>query len=360
MQPVAASPNDSCDCPIITLILVGFAVAVPALLCLHVTLSTNEESFCFVFLTTNRFHGSDDGHTFLHLQSTLHPVLRPCTRWSSWYAIAHRLDRSCTEFYAVTDQGRSLLPVFSNDCPSEICPVCNKAPLAFVSHQFCFNFLPNRRNDTQRLDSASITEVATRFWNLGQALLPLSPSVTGPHENGIELEVLKSSFCQANLSRIPSTCQRTNDCSYLLHRLTLLPDEILEHVASFLTPCFFQKLSVIFGDTLNLLMELETNPARKISLSSQDAIFATQIRFGDIIYISGLYNESVNNSSLVKAVAEQFKFAVVWLNTIGITRVEFHSSIDSITSWQSDREWVYAIFLSDTLHIRSKVMLLYI
>lgn len=256
----------------------------------------------------------------------------------------------------MTDQKTSLLPVFPNDCPSKACPVCKKAPLSFVAHQFCFNFLPNRRYDTQRLDSTSIIDVATRFWNLGQALLPLSP-VTEPYENGNELEVLKSSFCRANLSRIPSRCQRTNDCACcLLRHLILLPDEILQRIAPFLSPSPFQRLSVIFGDTFNILTELETNPARKIPLSSQDAIFATYIHFGGTRYITGLHNKPIKNSVLVKAVGARFKFAIVWLNTTGITRVEFHSSVDLITSRQSGRDWVYAISLSDTFHIQSKVI----
>jgi hypothetical protein len=133
----------------------------------------------------------------------------------------------------------------------------------------------------------------------------------------------------------------------------LLPDEILQYITSFLSPCPFQSLSVIFGDILKLLEELETNPAGKFPLSSLDAIFATRILFGGTIYIAGLHNESVRKSIRVKDVAAQF--VVVWLDTIGITHVEFHSSINSISSRQSGREWVYAIFLSDTLHIQSKV-----
>jgi hypothetical protein len=139
--------------------------------------------------------------------------------------------------------------------------------------------------------------------------------------------------------------------------VALLPQELLEYISSFILPSPAQKLFVAFGDTLNILMELETNPAYKITFSYQDTIFMSQIQFGGTTYITRLHNDQTQNSTLLfKSGVARPNFAVIWLNMIGITHVEFLSSMDRITPRQVDREWVYAISISDSIHVQRKVI----
>jgi len=260
----------------------------------------------------------------------------------------------------VAYEGTSLLPFSSSStCPSQACPVCKRRSRAFLAHSLCLTIF--QQITSENFHEVNTTGALKRFWNLGQALLPL---LQEPYIIWDKNKALPSSFCLETLSRILTTIESKHQdedaraYGSIFVRLFSLPEELLQIIASFIIDerCLWIN---VFGDTFRIVRELETNCARQFSISSEDAIFATEIRVRETAYITGLYNEPVKTSVLIKPATVRARIAIIWLDTNGITRVEFCSSIDSIAPWQSDQEWLYAIALSDRLQIRSKVISLY-
>jgi hypothetical protein len=192
-----------------------------------------------------------------------------------------------------------------------------------------------------------------RIWNIGEALAPIAP------ESSLiwsQMVVSQSSFCSMTLSGILSVWPYGDSASVFFKQLLSLPDELLQIIISHVREdCALRNAFILFGDSSRILAKLEHDHARISPVASGDAIFATHIRIGNITYITGLYNNEVESCTLLKAATVRFRFAVIWLNNIGVTRMEFHSSLESLTPWKSHHEWLYVIDLTDKIQTHSKV-----
>lgn len=128
-----------------------------------------------------------------------------------------------------------------------------------------------------------------------------------------------------------------------------------DFIAPLATPSYFQHVVPIFGETFNLLHELQKRPAHRYQVSGRDAIFETRFEFGRTSYITGLYNEEVIDSSLVKLRDVPYDYIVVWLDKVGVTAINFlPSGVTPIAT--RGTKWVYAIAApKEWIHVRSKV-----
>lgn len=248
-------------------------------------------------------------------------------------------------------------------CPWKSCYYCRKAPRAHPFHSICFKLLHKASTSGTTLE---------RLWNLGQAQTSLFQMDRRMHEDTLTL--LKESFCRVTCERIikiinigqgrdlkehkcsDNKCS-DNKCTFCLFRhLCRLPNEILSgHIALLIAPSFFQRVLLVFGETLNLSIDLELYPARSFSISSRNAVFESRTMFGGISYITGLYNEMVTDSRIVEGSDTRYNLIAVWANDLGITAIEFLSSLDSISKQPG---WLYVIVATtESIYVRSKVCL---
>lgn len=249
----------------------------------------------------------------------------------------------------------------SNGCPNQVCPYCRDSTPAFPYHPQCWAIL---RTFLDR-DSKLTFPTPPQLFRLGQALAPVLP-VDDPLGHEHSLELLKHSSCGRALERIPASCckrsKRTCNCSAcFIRRLRWLPTEILsDFVAPLLTQGSFRHILPIFGETFRLLLKLQEpkRPALDFPVSCRAALFETRFDFGQESYITGIYDENVAGSSLVKSYDTPCNFIVVWLDKVGITDINFLST-DAIPSSQPKRKsryWVYTIAVAeDWFYVRSKV-----
>ncbi|RMZ73058.1 hypothetical protein GMOD_00009568 [Pyrenophora seminiperda CCB06] len=111
---------------------------------------------------------------------------------------------------------------------------------------------------------------------------------------------------------------------------------------------------LFLGETFNLLPKLRKHRAGRYRVSVRAALFETRVKYGRTSYITGLYNERVDESILVKACDEPYDHIIVWLDRIGITAVEFLPQGVSLAT-RSGSPWMYAVIaLDDHVEIKSK------
>lgn len=250
-------------------------------------------------------------------------------------------------------------------CPNRACLSCRQAPPAFPFHRFCAELF---------LAVGMTEKTDDMLRNLGQALAPTLP-VSELSQNEA-IRIAKQNFCSTTLTRITTICEaqyqsttktRARACACLtcfLSRLLLrLPEDVLsEHIAPLILSSPIQKMSIIFGtQTFELVEALKKHPARNFSVSCRGAIFESRFFFYGTSYITGLYNEELPDSHLVKASVITCRFIIIWSDNIGITNIDFLPSLESPIAEQSGDRWLYAVAMKgNSIHVRSKVSVLII
>jgi hypothetical protein len=220
--------------------------------------------------------------------------------------------------------------------------------------------LGNALDPTLPVEDPSCTLQATdQLLQLGNALHPILP-VEDPSGPRLASDVFKSSLCQQTLERslehVSCSTSSCKCCVCLIRQLRSLPDEILsEFIAPLAAPSHLQGVFAVFGETFNLLPELRKRPAGHYRVSVRAALFETRIKYGRTSYITGLYNEQVPKSSLIKPCDKPYDHIVVWLDRIGVTDVTFLPQGVSLPT-KSGSQWMYAVIaLNDHVDIKSKV-----
>ncbi|KAF2022057.1 hypothetical protein BU24DRAFT_417703 [Aaosphaeria arxii CBS 175.79] len=213
----------------------------------------------------------------------------------------------------------------------------------------------------------------TRFCNtvslaqIGRAFMQTIP-MAEPFNATQPFRYLKRSSSPLSLSlRITQPCNKGNcDClTCILKRIEHLPPKIWSQIIPLLQPSM-QRIISYFGETTNLIAELERSPAGLYSLSCEDDIFQTVFEYGGKSYVTGLFNKEVLRSEKIKSKDGAFNYMAVWTDGIGVTRVEFlyrntvsacipaikgkqqsfqrtESCWNCLQAKSPEREWVYAI-----------------
>jgi hypothetical protein len=223
--------------------------------------------------------------------------------------------------------------------------------------------LGNALDPTLPVEDPSCTLQATdQLLQLGNALHPILP-VEDPSGPGLASDIFKSSLCRQTLKSLKRSLEHVSCstpsckcCVCLIRQLRSLPNEILSNsIAPLAAPSHLQGVFAVFGETFNLLPELRKRPAGRYQVSVRAALFETRIKYGRTSYITGLYNEQVPESSLIKPCDKPYDHIVVWLDRIGVTNVTFLPQGVSLPT-KSGSQWMYAVIaLNDHVDIKSKV-----
>lgn len=110
----------------------------------------------------------------------------------------------------------------------------------------------------------------------------------------------------------------------------------------------------LYGAVLDVVSLLANYPAKEYPILCTKAVYETRIRFAGKSYISGLYNNPVPDSQLIKPTDNRPEFAVVWLDALGVTDVAFIFSKSEI-SLKPKGKWVYAVPVVNAVLVKSKV-----
>ncbi|KAF2010812.1 hypothetical protein BU24DRAFT_454374 [Aaosphaeria arxii CBS 175.79] len=247
--------------------------------------------------------------------------------------------------------------------PDQVCPFCTTHEEAFAFHPLCLELFQSFFREYFRPEP----EATRQLFELGKALDPILP-VDGPSGVKHMLQVSRRSFNQKSMNeaiekfriKTPRAHEHTcTCCKCLLRRLRTLPNEILsDSIAPIAAGSPFQNALSIIGDMPAVLSELQKYPPRSYHVSGRAAVFETRFEFGGTSYITGLYNEEVPGSSLIKPCDEMYDYICVRINRIGITAIEFVCSDGAIPT-RSKGDWVYAVAaLNEPFYVKSKGLFL--
>jgi hypothetical protein len=112
-----------------------------------------------------------------------------------------------------------------------------------------------------------------------------------------------------------------------------------------------KRLFVIFGDTLNALKALGEHPAGTSVLSSNYGLREDKFDFGNNSYVRRLLPEI----RTAQSPCQLSRFVVVRINDLGINQIQFLESLENVMPLKRRDEWLYALPMTDTLTVQSKV-----
>jgi hypothetical protein len=245
-----------------------------------------------------------------------------------------------------------------------MCPACKLGASAFPYHPFCVAVFENAQKYS-KIDSTDLalpsttnhfSHTSNTLREIGRALeftLPVDEHFVSEQR----YRLLEDSFSQEVLMRLPSQCSE-NNClclACLYRRLTRLPAELLSlHILPHIAFGHVRQTIPLYGAVLDAVSLLANYPAKEYPISCTKAVYETRIRFAKKSYISGLYNNPVPNSQLIKRKDSRPEFAVVWLDALGVTDVVFLFSKSEIPL-KPRGKWAYAVPVVDTVLVKSKV-----
>jgi len=238
----------------------------------------------------------------------------------------------------------------SHSCPNQLCPICKKAPQAFLYHSDCHELHERTQNSKLPADCASIELLC----DLGRALAPILP-IDQPSGPDLALQLLKRSFSGQTLAKL-STYHAWNKDPRFIQLLSTLPTEILsEFVAPRIIPSQLQYALPVLGETYQLLQRLHQWPAVEYTLCCRGAIFVKRSQFGNRSYITDLSTKESKGYSLVKSRDVSCGFVIVYLDKVGIPDIEFQES-SFVELARRNSKWVYAVAVTEgKIYVQSKV-----
>ncbi|KAF1346343.1 hypothetical protein EJ07DRAFT_160537 [Lizonia empirigonia] len=288
---------------------------------------------------------------------------------SKHYSITSRTCKLC--FLAIKDGCDALLVVDRDDtrylrewsgCPRAVCPACKTGPSAFPYHPFCVAVFESAQKSGE-VDNTSLATRTTNPFNhinnalrgVGRALeftLPMGEYFVSERR----YRLLEDSFSRTVLMRVPSQCNE-HDCQCLtcLYRHSArLPAELLsQHILPHIAFGHIRQTIPLYGAVSDVVSLLLDYPAKDYPISCAKAIYETRVRFAGKSYITGLHNNPIPGSSLIKQNDDLPKHMVVWLDGIGVTDTAFLYS-GSQVSPKPGSKWAYAVPVIDTVLVRSK------
>jgi hypothetical protein len=245
-----------------------------------------------------------------------------------------------------------------------VCPACKQGPPAFPYHSFCAAVFESAQKSS-KVNSTDFAVPSTKnpfshtsntLCKIGRALeftLPVNEDFLSKQR----YRLLEDCFFQEVLMRLLYQCSENNcQClACLYRRLARLPAELLSrHILPHIAFSHVLQTIPLYGAVLDAVSLLEIYPAKDYPNFCTKAVYETHVHFAGKSYISGLYNNSVPGSQLIKLKDSRPRYVVVWLDALGVTDIVFLSSKSEVPP-QPRSKWVYAVPVVDTALVKSKV-----